>query len=172
MALLPSSSAAAGSFALVRLPELPRFSGPANHVVAAARFSAPLLVLGSYYTLAIHGVLSLAALAVAGGLGLFGMVSAHATLLVRRRRLLGAARALRSYAERAVGGDHELYQRAERAIALLEQDTLALDPTLTTDVEQGIGYTRELLLGVRGTRKERCGGEAQARRAAGGARPL
>lgn len=166
--LVPSSPAAAGSFALVRVPDLPRFSGPANHVVAAARFSAPLLVLGAYYTLAIHGVLSLSALAVAGGVGMIGMLSAHATLLVRRRRLLGTARALRDYAERAVGNDHELYLRAAQAVTLLERDTIVSDPSLATDVEQGIGYTRELLLGVRSGRKEQHG-EAQARRAPRGA---
>lgn len=146
---VPSSSAAAGSLALVRLPELPRFAGPTNHVVGAARFSAPLLVLGAYYTLAIHGLLSVPSLVLAGSVGLVGMLSAHATLLARRRKLLGAARALRDYAERSVGRDHELYRRASQAVHQLERDTLISDPSLATDVEQGIGYTRELLLGVR-----------------------
>lgn len=175
--LVPSTPAAAGSLALVRLPELPRFAGPAHHVLGAARFSAPLLVLGAYYSLAIHGMLSVPALLVAGAVGLVGMASAHATLLVRRRKLLGVARALEAYAERTVGPDHELCRRAALAVRQLERDTLFSDPSLATDVEQGIGYTRELLLGVRSRRQaqgdeaERSG-EAEARRAPRGARAV
>ncbi len=171
---LPSSSAAAGSVSLVSLPELPHFAGPTNQLVGATRLSAPLLVLGAYYSLAMHGLLSVPALVIAGSVGLVGMLSAHATLLSRRRRLLRTARALRAYAERTVGPKHELTERATHAVELLERDRAGSDPALTTDVEQGIGYTRELLLGsLRGVNERPGrGGEAQARRAAGGAGPL
>lgn len=144
--LVPSSSAAAGSFRLRSLPDLPHFAGPASRLLGDARFAVPLLVLGSYYTLAIHGVLSVPALVIASGVGLAGVLTAHATLLGRRKRLLRVARAMREYAELTVGEQHELYRRATKAITQLEQDPSVTDLTLATDVEQGIGYTRELLL--------------------------
>lgn len=152
---------------MLALPELPRFSGPGNHVLAAARWAAPLLVLGGYYTLAVHGVLGLASLVVGGTVGGTAVLVAHATLVSRRRRLLKTARKLREYAERTVGEEHELFLRATWAVTQLEKDhASACDPSLTTDVEQGIGYTRELLLGVKDGR------ETPARHAPRGAWPL
>lgn len=164
---LPSSSAAALSRLPEALPDLPRFRGPGNLWLGAARWASPLLVLGGFYTLAIHGFLSLPALFLGGAVGCAAVLSSHATLLSRRRRLLRVARRLAEYAEQSLGNEHELYQRAQAAVEQLSSDNAsAADPFLTTDVEQGIGYTRELLLGVKDERATPPG------RAAGGAWPL
>ena len=164
---LPSSSAAALSRLPEALPDLPRFRGPGNLWLGAARWAAPLLVLGGFYSLAIHGFLTVPALLFGGLAGGAAMVSSHATLLSRRRRLLRVAKRLTEYAEGAVGCEHELYRRARGAVEQLSRDgTAAADPFLTTDVEQGIGYTRELLLEVKDERA------TPPRRAAGGAGPV
>lgn len=138
-ALLPI---AAVSRSIAALPDPISFSGPNSRTLGAVRFSAPLLFGGWMVALLFQGVLAPGIFLTATASGCFLSVGCELWLRRRQQHLQKNAISLWRYAERHLGPEHELTERARKDAMFLSQ---SLTLNMLTRIEERLKYTWELV---------------------------
>ncbi len=138
-ALLPI---AAVSRSIAALPDPISFSGPTSRTLGAVRFSAPLLFGGWMVALLFQGVLAPSIFLGATASGCFLSIGCELWLRRRQNHLQKNAISLWRYAERHLGPEHELTERARKDAMVLSQ---SLTLNMLTRIEERLKYTWELV---------------------------